>query len=279
MFFATSILHVHLMQWDDDNLVEQAVNKCNEIWESIEPNKVSTDITYCFLFLECTMYTLVYIWTVSWLFFFFILWIYSDFLLIPSLLSCTHQRQQCLGLLFYNELLHIFYRLRLCDYKNAAPHVDKLDAAMKSDMQRTQHMKELTNELNALNQSLSRSGLHYRDRAALSEKQALIQEQLRNMSGLSSIGRESLEPVYFGNVRRTLGDKLLLAPPPIDGEWLPKSAVYAIVDLITVIFGRPKGLFKECGKRIQSGISIIQGSFYWIKPLLAFFHFTLFSIY
>ncbi|XP_028752776.1 sister chromatid cohesion protein SCC4 isoform X3 [Neltuma alba] len=206
MFFATSILHVHLMQWDDDKLVELAVNKCNEIWESIESNK----------------------------------------------------RQQCIGLIFYNELLHIFYRLRLCDYKNAAPHVDKLDAAMKADMQQTQHMQELMKELNALNQSLSRSDLHYRERAALSEKQSLIEEQLRNMNGLSLNGRESLEPVYFGNVRRTLGDKLQLAPPPIDGEWLPKSAVYALVDLMAVIFGRPKGLFKECGKRIQSGISIIQ---------------------
>ncbi|XP_027333799.1 sister chromatid cohesion protein SCC4 isoform X3 [Abrus precatorius] len=166
MFFATSILHVHLMQWDDDNLVEQAVNKCNEIWELIGPDK----------------------------------------------------RRQCPGLLFYNELLHIFYRLRLCDYKNAAPHVDNLDAAMKADMQRTQHIQELVKELNALDQSLSRSDLHYRDRVALSEKQTMIQEQLKNMNGLSSIGRESLQPVYFGNVRRAIGDKLQLAPPPIDDE-------------------------------------------------------------
>ncbi|KAK7276148.1 hypothetical protein RIF29_17281 [Crotalaria pallida] len=206
MFFATSILHVHLMQWDEDSLVEQAVNKCNDIWDSIGPEK----------------------------------------------------RQQCPGLLFYNELLHIFYRLRLCDYKNAAPHVDNLDAAMKADMQQTQKMQELMKELDALDQSLSRSELHYRDRVALSEKQAMIQEQLRNMSGLSSVGQEPLEPVYFGNVRKTLGDKLQLAPPPIDGEWLPRSAVYALVDLIVVIFGRPKGLFKECGKRIQSGIRLIQ---------------------
>lgn len=41
MFFATSILHVHLMQWDDVNLVEGAVNKCKEVWESIQPDKVS----------------------------------------------------------------------------------------------------------------------------------------------------------------------------------------------------------------------------------------------
>lgn len=42
MFFATSILHVHLMQWDDVSLVEQAVNRCNVVWDSIELDKVST---------------------------------------------------------------------------------------------------------------------------------------------------------------------------------------------------------------------------------------------
>ncbi|QCE01098.1 MAternally affected uncoordination [Vigna unguiculata] len=206
MFFATSILHVRLMQWDDDNLVEQAVNKCNEIWELIDLDK----------------------------------------------------RRQWPGLLFYNELLHIFYRLRLCDYKNAAPHVDNLDAAMKFDMQLTQQIQELVKELDILDQSLSRSDLHYRDRTALSRKQTMIKEQLSSMTGLNLIGQESLQPVYFGNVRRTIGDKLHLAPPPIDGEWLPKSAVYALVDLIVVVFGRPKGLFKECAKRIQSGMHIIQ---------------------
>lgn len=41
MFFATSVLHVHLMQWDDVNLVERAVNKCDEVWESVEADKVS----------------------------------------------------------------------------------------------------------------------------------------------------------------------------------------------------------------------------------------------
>ncbi|KAG2391400.1 Sister chromatid cohesion protein [Vigna angularis] len=180
MFFATSILHVRLMQWDDDNLVEQAVNKCNEIWELID--------------------------------------------------------------------LH----------KNAAPHVDNLDAAMKFDIQQTQQIQELVKELEVLDQSLSRSDLHYRDRTALSRKQTMIKEQLSSMTGLNLIGQESLQPVYFGNVRRTIGDKLQLAPPPIDGEWLPKSAVYALVDLIVVVFGRPKGLFKECAKRIQSGMHIIQ---------------------
>lgn len=40
MFFATAILHVHLMQWEDENLVEGAVNKCDQVWESIAPEKV-----------------------------------------------------------------------------------------------------------------------------------------------------------------------------------------------------------------------------------------------
>ncbi|XP_040993384.1 sister chromatid cohesion protein SCC4 [Juglans microcarpa x Juglans regia] len=206
MFFATSVLHVHLMQWEDENLVEQAVNRCDHVWESIDPNK----------------------------------------------------RQKCLGLLFYNELLHLFYRFHICDYKNAAQHVDKLDAAMKADMQQTRHIQELTKELNSLGQSLSRSDLHYRDRSALSEKQTQLQERLRSMTNLNSMGKHYLEPTYFGNVRGTSEDKLEMAPPPIDGEWLPKSAVYALVDLMVVIFGRPKGLFKECGKRIQSGMHTIQ---------------------
>jgi len=186
----------------------------------------------------------------------------------------TSQRRQCPGLLFYNELLHIFYRLRLCDYKNAAPHVDNLDAAMKFDMQQTQHIQELVKELDVLDQSLSRSDLHYRDRTALSRKQTMIKEQLSSMTGLNLFGQESLQPVYFGNVRRTIGDKLQLAPPPIDGEWLPKSAIYALVDLIVVVFGRPKGLFKECAKRIQSGMHIIQGcSLVFLVSLCVFFIF------
>ncbi|XP_062081664.1 sister chromatid cohesion protein SCC4 [Humulus lupulus] len=207
MFFAASILHVHLMQWDDMNLVEAAVNQCDQVWETIRPEN----------------------------------------------------RQHCLGLLFYNELLHIFYRLRICDYKNAAPHLDRLDAALKADSKKMQHVRDLTKELDSLNQSLSRSDLPNRDRSALSEKQAQLQERLTSLTSLSNqAGTGSLEPAYFGNMKRTYGDKLVLAPPPIDGEWLPKSAVHALVDLMIVIFGRPKGLFKECGRRIQSGMHTIQ---------------------
>lgn len=155
----------------------------------------------------------------------------------------------------------MFYLLRICDYKTAAQHIDKLDAVMKSDLQRMQHIRDLSNELEALNQTLSRPDLNYKDRSALSEKQTNLEEQLSNYRGETSTGKETLEPAYFGNVKRAWTEKLELAPPPIDGEWLPRSAVYALVDLMVVVFSRPKGLFKDCQKRIESGIQIIEGWF------------------
>lgn len=206
MFFATSIFHVHLMQWDDVNLVERALTKCDEVWESFELNK----------------------------------------------------RQQCLGLLFYNELLHLFYRFRICDYKNIAQHVDKLDAAMKADMQQTEHVRELTSELKKLNETLSDPAMKQRDFSMLIEKRAQLQQQLRTITTSSLSPQAYADPASVEYERRPSADKLELAPYPIDGEWLPKSAVYALVDLMVVIFGRPKGQFKECAKRIQSGIQVIQ---------------------
>ena len=87
------------------------------------------------------------------------------------------QKQQgSLGLLFYNKLLHIFYCLRTCDYKSAAEHVEILDNAMKADLQKTQNIRELTRELDALDQRLSQPALHSRDISALSKKQAQLQE-------------------------------------------------------------------------------------------------------
>ncbi|PRQ34878.1 putative tetratricopeptide-like helical domain, chromatid cohesion factor MAU2 [Rosa chinensis] len=206
MFFATCMLHVHLMHWEDESSVERAAAKCDEVWEFLDPQK----------------------------------------------------KQLCLGLFFYNELLHIFYRLRVCDYKNATPHIERLDAAMKADLKQTQYVQQLTKEFDALNESLSRPDLHYRERLALSEKQSQIQHQLASLTALSSTSKGTLEPAYFGNMRRTDGDKLELAPPPIDGEWLPKSAVYALVDLMMVVLSRPKGNFRDCGKRIQSGMHTIE---------------------
>lgn len=151
------------------------------------------------------------------------------------------KREQCAGLFFYQELLQTFYLLRICDYKSASQHVDKLDAAMKVDLQKAQRIKELRAELDAVSQSLSQSNLSRKERSVLLEKQGQLQEKLRADELLA------------------YGDKLHLAPPPLDGEWLPKSAVYALVDLMVVMLGRPKGVFKECGRRIQSGVNLIQG--------------------
>lgn len=166
------------------------------------------------------------------------------------------KKQQCNGLFLYSELLNTFYRLRICDYKSASQHVDRLDAAMKRDLQKTQEIQELTTELNTINQRLSRSDLQYKESSVLHEKKSQLEEKLRSVT--SSAGTESLDPSYSANLRQAYGDKLELAPPPIDGEWLPKSAVYALVDLMVVILGRPKGIFKDCGRRIQSGLHAIQ---------------------
>lgn len=133
---------------------------------------------------------------------------------------------------------------------------------MKADLHKMKQIQELNKELDVINRDLSCSdNLPYRDRLALNTKQAQVEEQLSGLTGHSSTSKDALEPAYFGNVRREWGDKLELAQPPIEGEWLPKSAVYALVDLMVVVFSRPKGLFKECVKRIQSGVQTIEGSF------------------
>lgn len=40
MFFTASMLHVHIMQWTDDYSVEKAVQRCDEIWQTISSDKV-----------------------------------------------------------------------------------------------------------------------------------------------------------------------------------------------------------------------------------------------
>ncbi|KAL8172072.1 hypothetical protein V2J09_023876 [Rumex salicifolius] len=177
MFFATSILHVSLMQWSDTNSVEGIVAKCDETWGLIEINN----------------------------------------------------RQKCFGLLFYNELLHIFYRLRICDLNNATQHAERLDAAVKDDMERIDDIQRLTDELNVLDQTLLSSDLNSRSRSELLKKQVQLQDQIRSLTGNSTcLGL--LDSSYNGRVPSL--DKLQLAPAPIDGEWLPRTAVYALVDLV-----------------------------------------------
>ncbi|MQM18664.1 hypothetical protein Taro_051659, partial [Colocasia esculenta] len=207
MYFATSILHVHLLQWQDTSLVQRAVLRCSEVWESIPPD----------------------------------------------------QRQCCNGLFFYNELLHTFYLLRICEYKSASQHVEKLDAAMKNELQQAQHIKELTVELNAVNQSLSQSDLGRKERSTLSQKQIQLQEQLKDAIETNSTNERSFGGSCSENPIWKWKDRMQLAPSPIDGEWLPKNAVFALIDLMVAMLGRSKGVFKECARRIQSGLSLILG--------------------
>ncbi|XP_078436815.1 tetratricopeptide repeat (TPR)-like superfamily protein [Wolffia australiana] len=194
MFFATSMLHVHLFQCQDSSLVQGAVLRCSEVWESIRPD----------------------------------------------------QRQRCHGLFFYTELLQTFYLLRVCDYKSASQHVERLDAAMKNELLRTERFNKLKTELNIVGHSLLRSDLASKEKSALSLRKNQLHEQLNAISNLNSTSASSFE------------DKLLLAPL-INGEWLPRNAVFALIDLMVAMMGRPKGVFKECGRRIQSGLCLIQG--------------------
>uniref|UniRef100_A0A803N7S6 Uncharacterized protein n=1 Tax=Chenopodium quinoa TaxID=63459 RepID=A0A803N7S6_CHEQI len=283
MFFATSKLHVHLMQWDDVDMVERALAKCDEVWNSFESNKSTQPSTPPKHPQQTSPMNQPKSSSSSKK--------EAETSEPPpppptgnampqkskkvgrsrplgfrtkkksgkGVAGGSNERtQQCLGLLFYNELLHIFYRFRICDYKNVAQHIDKLDAAMKADLQQTEHVRKLTSELNALNHSLSEPAMKQRDCSLLIEKRAHLQQQLRTITTSNLIPQGYTDSAGVDYERRLSADKLELAPYPIDGEWLPKNAVYALVDLMVVIFGRPKGQFKECAKRIQSGIQIIQ---------------------
>jgi hypothetical protein len=42
-------------------------------------------------------------------------------------------------------------------------------------------------------------------------------------------------------------------------EWIPKAAVLVLVDLMSVICSRPKGMFKDCTLRINSGLNLVNG--------------------
>lgn len=119
---------------------------------------------------------------------------------------------------------------------------------MKSEMQRGWRTKELGTELSAVERTLAQPGLKERERAALAHKQRQLRSQLRALCGYDTL-----------NDVLDYGGKLLLAPPPMHGEWLPRTAVFVLVDLMVVMVGRPKGIFKECEKRINSGLQLIRG--------------------
>jgi len=50
-------------------------------------------------------------------------------------------------LLFFIELMHIFYHMRLSDHRNDAPHVEKLDAVVKAGRKQPQNIQELGDKL------------------------------------------------------------------------------------------------------------------------------------
>eukprot|EP00252_Welwitschia_mirabilis_P009254 TRINITY_DN2169_c0_g1_i1.p1 TRINITY_DN2169_c0_g1~~TRINITY_DN2169_c0_g1_i1.p1 ORF type:complete len:666 (-),score=133.06 TRINITY_DN2169_c0_g1_i1:361-2358(-) len=204
MIFATSILHVHLMHWDDASSLEQAVKTCDIIWNSIPED----------------------------------------------------QKHACRGLHVYNELLHAFYYLRICDYKEASNHVNVLDAALANDAHEMEHVKNLRAEIKKIHDKLVQPGLPQHKILELSDKQKQLEMELKKHE--DSCNDQHSEPSSFGNPKSIWNEKLELGPPPLNGEWLPKSAVYALVDLMAVICGRPKGVFKECCKRINSGLARIQ---------------------
>lgn len=54
-------------------------------------------------------------------------------------------------------------------------------------------------------------------------------------------------------------NKLPLGPAPLDEEWIPKVAVLVLVDLMSVVCSRPKGMFKDCTSRITSGLERVNG--------------------
>ncbi|KAI5077473.1 hypothetical protein GOP47_0007297 [Adiantum capillus-veneris] len=175
MVFATSMLHVHLMQWEDTSLVQQAVVKCDEIWDSMS----------------------------------------SD------------QRKACFGLHLYNELLHTFYALRICDYKQASLHVEVLDTALKD---------RLPSETSATAVE-----------QACTSHEAHIDGQF---PGCQSNMSKNFNAIFITSFE--------LGPAPLGGEWLPKGAVSILVDLMAVMCARPKGLFEQCSKRLISGLSRAQ---------------------
>ena len=194
LFFAATALHVHLLCWEDNAAVEDAVARVSQLWDALT----------------------------------------------------AEQKEHWVGLFFYTELLQTFYLLRVCDYKAASKHVERLDTAVKSEMERGHRIKELGTELSAVEGTLAQTMLKERERVALAHKQGQLRAQLQALCGYDTL-KDVLD----------YGDKLLLAPPPMHGEWLPRTAVFVLVDLMVVMVSRPKGIFKECGKRIHSGLQLI----------------------
>eukprot|EP00249_Psilotum_nudum_P021173 c28002_g1_i1 orf=52-2076(+) len=207
MVFATSILHVHLMQWEDRAVVEQAVTRTDEIWILMPPE----------------------------------------------------QRKKWRGLHVYNELLHVFYLLRVCNYKEASHHVDILDDVLKQGLERqnypSDHLQhDLKEQLLRLQMKVMQPDLPQQIRTELHDQEKNVQQQLHVFEQSKHGSVSEFEDLRNIESIANEDGKLELGPVPLGGEWLPKSAVHVLVDLMAVVCARPKGIFKECGKRLQSGM-------------------------
>ncbi|KAJ7563492.1 hypothetical protein O6H91_03G112700 [Diphasiastrum complanatum] len=228
MVFATSKLHVCLMQGGEASTLEGCIKYCDNFWNGVT----------------------------------------------------SMQRQAHLGLHLYNELLHVFYWLRACDYKEASSHVEELDSLLKEKFQPAHQPQEDNQMLHGRHsdrdsqsqssqvlqqerdqqelqqklvwfQQLARSGLSEQKLLELRGKQKQIQTQLQTLMQQKQSNKER----HLGQVKNPYeNERLYLGPAPLDGDWLPMGAVLVLVDLMAVICARPKGMFKDCAKRIQSGI-------------------------
>ncbi|KAL2632427.1 hypothetical protein R1flu_017113 [Riccia fluitans] len=196
MVFATSVLHVNLMQWEEDPaVVEQNMSRCESLW-----NVIPVD-----------------------------------------------QRQACKGLYVYKLLLQTVFSLRICDYKEATYHLGSLDAALADNGEPAipNEQQNLQQQLNYVEEQMKHasmspgmlSDLRRQYQAVQCQLDLSIQQSRGNQLGLTNSGR------------------LPLGPAPLDEEWLPKGAVLALVDLLGAMCMRPKGMYKQCSKRIESGLS------------------------
>ncbi|KAL3695207.1 hypothetical protein R1sor_009283 [Riccia sorocarpa] len=197
MVFATSVLHVNLMQWEEDPaVVEQNMSRCETLWN-----------------------------------------------LLP-----VDQRQACKGLYVYKLLLQVVFSLRTCDYKEATYHLGSLDTALADNgpaIQDEQH--QLQQQLNYMEEQMKQASMSHGMLLDLRRQYQAIQRQIASSVQQGQSGENQLGSTNIG--------RLPLGPAPLDEEWLPKGAVLALVDLLGAMCMRPKGMFKQCSKRIESGLS------------------------
>ncbi|CAM6075414.1 unnamed protein product [Sphagnum tenellum] len=176
-----------------------------------------------------------------------------------------HLRRLYLGLHVYKELLHTFYLLRACEYKEAQAHVAALDAALSEGEQEVRQeeplntsqqpdsaaqIQELQHQLEWLRNELQLPGVPQQRASDLHYHYGIVQQKLVHLQQQSRVKAEELD--RLGALNKA--DKLPLGPAPLDEEWLPKAAVMILVDLMVVICSRPKGMFKDCSIRINAGI-------------------------